>query len=427
MTSSRHGSATECFVYLTLPDAVDQVVAGRVEFLTRDNGKVARFVYGKSYLERKNAVAIDPVELDRLVGTPFTRPDDLFGAIRDASPDSWGRRLIDRALGGEASEVGYLLDSPDDGAGALSFGTGPNPPAPRKDFNRRFLLPELQKTAAAVLADEPIASARDARHVARLLSHGTSMGGARPKAVIEDDGVLWLAKFSRADDPYDICKLEKATLDLGAECGIAVAHSRVETIGGRSVLMVKRFDREPCDRGWLRHRMISGLTALRSHESDRSRWSYLSLADELRRTSREPGRDPRELFARAVFNMLVNNDDDHPRNHAMIADERGWRLAPAYDMVPRPTISNERFLSMKVGDLGALATEGNLMSRPERFLVSEPEAKAMIDRIRAIVERRWYPLCRAAAMTEADCERIRGAFLNPGFDWTRDDGSSIGR
>lgn len=202
MTSRAHG-ATECFVYMTLPGETGAVTAGRFDLATSRQGVVTgRFVYGRSYLARPNAVEIDPVELklnSRTCETVLMK--GLFGALRDAGPDFWGRRVIEKHAGlAELGELDYLLHSPDDRAGALGFGRGQAPPAPMRRFNQTIDLEKLQALVDLLMRDEPLPSGVDAAGLAQaeaLLLVGTSMGGARPKAVVEDATGLWLAKFNR--------------------------------------------------------------------------------------------------------------------------------------------------------------------------------------------------------------------------------------
>ncbi|TXN14482.1 type II toxin-antitoxin system HipA family toxin [Methylobacterium sp. WL122] len=416
-----------CFVYVTLPDSVDAVVAGRFQIDGAGSGDpVGRFVYGRSYLARPNGVAIDPTLLSVLDDRvrAYAAPSPVFPSLRDAAPDRWGRLVIEREYGGELDEFGYLLNSPDDRAGALGFGLNPTPPGPLRSFNRTLGLPELLAAADDLLRDDPTTADTPAiRQVQRLQLLGTSMGGARPKTVVEDEEGLWLAKFSRPDDAWDNPRVEHAMLALAIECGLSACRSKVVDVGGRPVLFVKRFDRERVDGGYLRHRMISAVTFLSASESssDRSRWSYPLLADELRRTDIQQETSRPELFRRMAFNALISNVDDHPRNHALIADARGWRLAPAYDVLPTPMVAQDgRMLAMQVGLAGRLATRDNLLTECARFGYEVDEATNVIDRMRECVTERWYPTCRAAGVSPADCERIRSAFVYPGFHWGDD-------
>lgn len=425
MTSEAPG---ECFVYITLPGETEPVTAGRFA-LTVDRRGVpeGRFVYGRSYLERPNAVALDPVELKLAPRTYATASmGGVFGALRDASPDYWGRRVIQRHLGiAQPSEMGYLLYSPDDRAGALGFGLNQIPPAPKRTFNRTLDLAAVQAIADAIVADEDqpaaaYAGAADADHDQgeRLMVIGTSMGGARPKAVVEDDDGLWIAKFNRPDDAWDNARVEHAMLTLARACGLMTAESRVVEVAGRDVLLVKRFDRERTDAGYRRARMVSALTLLRAEDTyqARDKWSYVLLAEELRRVCAEPRRSTSELFRRMCFNALISNVDDHPRNHAALAREADWSLSPAYDLTPAvPASLERRELAMACGDAGRFANAENLLSQSARFLLDVDEARALIDAMEAQVRGSWYGIARAAGVTERDCERIATAFAYPGF------------
>jgi len=163
---------------------------------------------------------------------------------------------------------------------------------------------------------------------------------------------------------------------------------------------------------------VSALTLLRTDDSPqlREKWSYVLLVEELRRVSAEPKKDATELFRRTCFNALISNTDDHPRNHAIIAKRRDWRLSPAYDLVPAPQVSLERRdLAMICGDQGRLANAANLLSQAARFLLSSDEAKSIIDAMNERVKRTWYDVARSVGVSEKDCERIKGAFAYPGF------------
>lgn len=414
-------SQTECFVYITLPGQTKAIVAGKfIIKIDKDGVPRGLFRYGKSYLEREDKVPFDPFELKLSERTYQTRSmKGMFGALRDAGPDYWGRRVIERHAGKpELGEIDYLLYAPDDRAGALGFGLGPKPPAPRRKFNQALELDRIQKIADAIVNDEEIPIEEINGQVEDLMLVGTSMGGARPKAVIEDKDGLWVAKFNRSDDKWNCARVEHAMLMLAKSCGIKTAINRVMEIAGRDVLLVKRFDREKTKAGYLRSRMASGLTILQTEDTHRSRdkWSYLLLAEEIRRVSVEPKKDAQELFRRMCFNALISNTDDHPRNHAIIAKDYDWQLSPAYDLTPSSPISIERRdLALICGDAGRYANAENLLSQCNRFLLSLDEAKAMIELMQEQVKKEWYSVARASGVSEQDCERISGAFLYDGF------------
>jgi serine/threonine-protein kinase HipA len=398
---------------------VSAITAGKfVLGKTRKGDPLGRFVYGRLYLDNPKAVPIDSVELKLTEATYETvQLNGVFGALRDAAPDFWGRRIIEKYSGkAQLGELDYLLESPDDRAGALGFGLNKIPPAPLRKFNRTLDLEKLQELAEALVRDE-IPTDPEALQVQDLMLLGTSMGGARPKAVVQDDDGLWMAKFNRPDDRWNHTRVEHAMLRLARQCGISVAESRIESVGGKDVLLVKRFDRERTANGYTRARMISGLTVLRSDEAleTRTRWSYVILVEELRRIVAEPKKDAEELFRRMCFNALISNLDDHPRNHSFIAKDEEWRLSPAYDLTPSPVISQDRRdLAMECGDLGRFANARNIVSQHARFLLEKSEAEKIVNDTRNQVEK-WYDTVRACGVSETDAETIHGAFLYPGF------------
>ena len=418
MTSK--SSATECFVYITLPGETSAVTAGK--FVLSQNARgdaLGQFVYRAKYLEDPRAVEIDPVELRLSKRTYETALlNGVFGALRDAGPDYWGRRVIEKhARKVQLGELDYLLESPDDRAGALGFGLNTEPPAPLRRLNRTIDLEKLQELADALVRDD-LPNDREAQQVQDILLLGTSMGGARPKVFVQDEDGLWVAKFNRPDDRWNNTRIEHAMLRLARACGITTAESKIVTIGGKDVLLVKRFDREKTPKGYARARMVSGLTILRADEAPdaRQNWSYVVLVEELRRIVEEPRKDAKELFRRVCFNALISNIDDHPRNHAIIAKEKSWKLSPAYDLTPSMPVSQERRdLALDCGDQGRYANAKNILSQRARFLLDRAEAEKIVEDMKRNVETSWYGTLRADGVSEKDAETIRGAFIYPGF------------
>jgi serine/threonine-protein kinase HipA len=426
MTSDR-----ECYVYIVPPGETEFVTAGRFRVSQKRGGDpIGEFVYGKRYLERPDAVELDPVEL-RLKNDTYetVRLKGFFGALRDAMPDYWGRRVIDRNAGKtNLDEFDYLMHGPDDRAGALGFGLNVEPPAPRREFSRALDLEALQEMAEKIHSNEAeeIENQSDARQVQELLLEGTSMGGARPKVVIEDEESLWIAKFSTLQDRWNQPRIEHAFLTLAKICGLDVADSKLTTVANKDVLLVRRFDRDKGyqgSKGYRRHRMVSALTLLQSDENPQARenWSYLLLADEIRRTSASPKADLRELFGRMCFNAITSNLDDHPRNHAMLAKDKHWRLSPAYDLTPTPSVAQDtRLLAMACGTLGRAARRDNLITGCGRFLLSQEEATNIIDDMVSIVRSEWDSNLRRAGASEQDCAAIASAFIYEGFFFDSD-------
>jgi len=413
-------SATECYVYITLPGETSAVTAGK--FVLGKNARgdaLGQFVYRGKYIDDPRAVELDPVQLKLSKRTYETALlGGIFGALRDAGPDYWGRRVIEKHAGkAQLGELDYLMECPDDRAGALGFGLNTEPPGPLRKFNRTIDLEKLQALADAVIKDK-LPNDPAAQQVQDLLLLGTSMGGARPKAVVQDDDGLWIAKFSRHDDRWNNTLVEHAMLRLARACGITAAESRIEAIGGKDVLLVKRFDREKTQKGYTRARMVSGLTILRADEAPEMRrnWSYLILVEELRRVTAEPKKDARELFRRICFNALISNIDDHPRNHAIIAKDKDWKLSPAYDLTPSPQISlDHRDIAMDCGDQGRYANAKNILSQHPRFLLEQEEAEKIIADMKQQVAATWYDTVRACGVSDKDADTIRAAFVYPGF------------
>ena len=306
----------------------------------------------------------------------------------------------------------------DDRAGALGLGPSVNPPGLRRLFNKTLDLGDLQRAADAVIEDDQERAGPAGNWVEELLLLGTSIGGARPKTVVEDEDGLWVAKFGRNDDRWNHARVEHGMLNLDRACRLNVAESRLETVGGRDVLLARRFDRDRTDAGYRRHRMVSALTLLRTGDrpGDRSDWSYLLLADEVRRASAEPEDDLLELFCRMCFNAAVSNLDDHPRNHAMLARRRRWRLSPAFDLTPAPVVARERRdLAMACGRFGRYANRTNLLSGHGRFLLEQAAAEVVFERIAGTVRQRWHAEMRRAGVSDRDCKAIGAAFLYDGL------------
>ena len=414
-------SEGEAYVYIQLPGTLDTVPAALLRVQTLPDGtQIGRFRYGDRYLQRQEAVALDPFQLplDKIV-YEFTQLKGIPGAVRDAGPDAWGRRVIEHKLergAGDLQEIDYLLHGPQDGAGYLSFGLKAEPPAPKRQYNRTHQLAELIAATQAIAEGRPVAA-----HMLEQLDPGTSMGGARPKATIEDAQCLWLGKFPAKDDRFNLQRIEFATLDLARRCGLNVTQARLQTAGDADVLMLQRFDRDYTDKGYLRFGLVSGLTVLDCGDShlDRERWSYPLLADNLRRWSDKPEADCAELFRRMVFNAAVTNNDDHPRNHALLRRQKGWRLSPAYDLVPAPAVSLERRdLALAVGHYGRTASIYNLVSQAGRFGLSAEDARSEIDRLVDVL-RQWRETFFACGVSAQDVNTITPAILPECFFFER--------
>nr|AYM52370.1 hypothetical protein [Hyalangium minutum] len=403
-----------CYVYIQLPGSMDVVTCGR--FVQQDG--IGQFVYGRSYLSNPRAVELEKFALGLRAGTFTTaKLGGIFGALRDSSPDAWGRTVIERQQGRtDLTETDFLLLSPEDRAGALSFGKSSTPPAPVHQFNKVLRLNLLLEEAERIERGLPLSGTQ----VDDLVHPGSSMGGARPKNVVEDEEGLWVAKFPARSDRWNNAAVEGGMLRLARECGLRVAFGKILSVASKDVLLVRRFDRERAAGGYHRHRMVSALTVLDADETlvDRSQWSYIGLADELKRWVSNPDEDLRELFSRMVFNALISNIDDHPRNHALVASGTEWSLSPAYDLTPSPQSSTERDLAMEVGSAQhRRANRRNLLSECGRFRLSKEEATHLIDQMKKTVSSRWRDAVKECGGTEVDLKAIERAFDYEGFEY----------
>lgn len=409
------GKENLCYVYTQLPGTFEWVTCASLKVRQVGAGAFqGTFTYGKRYLARTNVVELDPYHL-KLTDKPilFTKLKGIPGALRDASPDAWGRRVIQARLAREEadlSEMDYLLNGPDDGAGNLRFGLSTQPPGPSKPFNRTHQLQALSRAAQQFEETGKLPF-----EVLESLEPGTSMGGARPKVTVEDNHRIYLAKLPEKQDKHNMQRIEYATLELARAAGLQVCGTRLESIGKTDVLMLQRFDREwnPDANAYARHALVSGLTVLDAEDgyTGRGRWSYLLLADEIRRWSIKPDADRMELFRRMVFNAMVTNNDDHPRNHAMLRTPGGWRLSPAYDIVPVALLSQERRdLALEAGRYGRVASVYNLLSGCASFGLKLEEAQVIIDKMVEVVKD-WRELFTRHQVEERSIEHVSGAIL----------------
>lgn len=400
---------SEVYVTLVLPGQITSTVAGRLEIDQTGQDIQASFVYGRRYCQNPDAIPLDPIRLPLDSGRTFEAPGlwGVLGVFRDASPDYWGRMVIEREnRSAELPEMEYLLRSGPTRTGALGFQQElEQKPAAEKPVG--FIsLPELMEASSQLEANAPVDE-----HLMLLLRQGTSIGGARPKATVVEDDAYWLAKFHSRHDRMDMPLIEYATLRLADDAGIDIPEPRLLKLGQEQhVFLTRRFDRMHSDEGWLRYHYMSGLTVLGLNEFDNARGSYPELADNLRRLSADFKSDAEELFRRMVFNILISNDDDHLRNHAFIYSSEGWRLSPAYDLVPHPQMGYERIQSINVGAQGRTASLKNAVSEAGRFGLTDDKAKAVIEEVYTTVSE-WQAIYADVGVSENDIEVLKPAFL----------------
>ena len=324
------------YIYLQRPDTGEWVTVGRYKL--KQSG-VGSFKYAPSYCDAGFTWAIDPKNLPFMPDTeiPASRYQGLHDVLRDAGPDAWGQALLRREanLPENASPLDYLRKASNlDRWGALALGSSIKPPAAQINTPGLPQLNEVVEELAALAERRPALRAK----IRSRLVQTASVGGARPKATVRgDNGQFWLVKPALATDVADIPLLEHVGQQWGAASGLNFATTIFHSAaGGRSAVRVLRFDRT----GRQRHMCVSAASLLQTEYPgfiQKDRWSYPRLAEELRLAG-VPAEDRIELFGRMVFNAVCGNDDDHVRNHAIVyrAQERCWRLAPAFDVVPNP-------------------------------------------------------------------------------------------
>ncbi len=407
----------EAFVWIWLPGEAKPIVAGRLE---ADNGNVL-FNYGKSYLDRigdhNPAIPIYEPELPLKAGS-LPLPDGLAipGSIRDASPDAWGRRvIINKMLGlkgadtdtSELDELTYLLESGSDRIGALDFQRSATEYIPRGPDN--ISIEELIQSAERVEKGVPLTPELD-----HALFHGSSIGGARPKALIQDKQKKYVAKFSSSSDHYSVVKAEFIAMRLAALAGLDAARVELKKAAYKDVLLVERFDRNPKGHEWTRKAIVSALTILGLDDMTARYASYETLAEIIRHRFIDPKDTLKELFSRMVFNILCGNTDDHARNHAAFWDGKQLALTPAYDICPQLRSGNEASQAMLISGDNNLSQLKICLKSARNFLISEAEARSIFESLTETIKLNWNGVCEEAELNETDKRLLWGrVFLNP--------------
>jgi serine/threonine-protein kinase HipA len=368
------------FVYIDGPSAPQLVGTTYVDI--RRGKTSSTFSYADSFLSQTDSFEIDP-ELPLVAGAQAVS-SAMPRVFSDAAPDRWGRNLITREAAITSQESGqptrqlndydYLLGVSDNTRqGALRFCLEPEGEFLGKGSAIPPIveLPALLHAARQVDADS---TSKDA--VKSLFNMGSaSLGGARPKASVIDDGELWIAKFPSRNDDHDISAWEKTALDLAAESGLRVPERRLVRIGNDSVLLVKRFDRARDVRvPYMSAMTLCGL-------SDGQTGDYLDFADSLAAVSANPESDLRELWNRIAFTILVHNTDDHLRNHGLLRSAEGWRLSPLFDVNPNPDMATLRATGL-AGTVDQADSLSTLQSMASAFAMTEADARDSLTAIR---------------------------------------------
>jgi len=398
MTSDR------AYVWTWLPGATVPVVCGVVTQV----GSELRFAYGKSYLARPDAITLQPEGLELQTGNQRPPPGlDAPGVIRDAAPDSWGMQVILRRVVGSGAEdtnelplLSYLTESGSNRVGALDVQASPTHYVPR---NTHGTLDEIVHAGNRLAEGIPFSAEVD-----DVLTYGSAVGGARPKALIGNDHDAQhrelIAKFSVSTDTYPWEQAEAIGMELARRCGVRAATTTLTRADGRDVLLVERFDRLG---DGTRRSVLSGLTLLGLHELASRHGTYVQMAELIRLRFTDPDATLRELFTRIAVNVLVGNTDDHPRNLAAFWDGTHLELTPAYDVCPQPRSTGETYQAMAYGPEGQRrARLDDLASAAGTYHLTSNQTADIIERCTAVVTGDFHDVCATLAVDELTRELL---------------------
>lgn len=409
---------SSAFVYIYLPGD-GYVPAGHARYDAVK--KMCFFRYGDLYVERPNAIPIDPVKLPLQAGVmrSTSRGEQLFSALRDAAPDHWGRKLLSIMAERHVEEISefelLVAGFTSNKVGALAFGpdhqSGPQSMAPWFVDIKYRTTSDLNEVAKVIKVvdeaedDELDDIYEDVTREAflRALALSPGVGGARPKCLFSANNTEYIVKFAKPGELWNEPLVEHATMTLAAKCGITVANTYTMTLDIGSCLFVERFDRTAA--GVPRH-FISGFTLGEMPETDD--WgSYQDLAAASRRYG-----DPkagRELFRRMVFNILCTNMDDHPRNHAFFVERNQIELTPAYDIVPSQLKRANPIMALSCGKYGHQASLDNALSNVAPFGITTAEAEEIVESLLGVC-RGWPQHFRKHKVTDKDIEKLEYRF-----------------
>lgn len=405
----------ETLVYVDLRGS--PCLVGRLWSRARKGREGATFEYDRTWLDRPEHFALEPA-LTLGAGPQHTLPGKaLFGAIGDSAPDRWGRTLMRRAERRRAQEEGqtprtlaeidYLLMVDDEiREGALRFSERAGGAFLAEAAAGGSRIPPFVDLPRLLSATERLADETDTDDDLRLLlAPGSSLGGARPKAVLRDrDGQLAIAKFPHKNDEFDVELWEALALTLAKRAGISVPEWRIEIVAGKTVLLLRRFDRA----GGRRISFLSAMSMLGA--ADNEMRSYMEIVDALRQYGSQPEADMIELWRRIVFNVLISNTDDHLRNHGFLyTGSQGWVLAPAYDLNPVPVDVRPRVLSTAISMDDPTASLDLAMEVAGYFGLPAERARRVAGEVGAAVSR-WQSEAARLGLASRAIDRMETAF-----------------
>jgi serine/threonine-protein kinase HipA len=381
----------------------------------RARGKeTVQFEYADEWLRDPECFALEPALPLTRGGFQPAAGQVIHGALGDSAPDSWGRRLMQRAERRRAAREGraprtlmesdYLLGVADQTRlGALRFrdaGGGDFLACGGSGVPALVALGRLLQATERILRDE-----ETDEDLAMIYAPGSSLGGARPKAsVMDQHGQLMIAKFPKESDEYSLETWEEITLRLAERAGIRTAKHELIQVAGKAVLLSRRFDRQ----GSERIPFLSAMAMLGARDGEGG--SYPEMVDVLSTQGAQAKRDAHELYRRVAFNVLVSNVDDHLRNHGFLRmDKAGWVLSPAYDLNPVPTDLKARVLTTNIDPDEATCSLDLLESSAGYFALSLADARAILGEVAAATSS-WRTVARKVGASTAEMDRMASAF-----------------
>ena len=396
------------------------LLIGLLAYSDSSRGGVFSFAYDKAFLTSAFRLQIDPI-LSLHSGELYNdEADKNFRAFLDSSPDRWGRILMQRRAAIEArkgiratsrlNELDYLLGVHDSyRMGGIRFKrTGS---ATFLDDNAEFAAPpmaslrELEHAAMQIEKDDNIDSDEYYRWLKMLISPGSSLGGARPKACVADEqGHLWIAKFPNLNDTHDVGAWEMVCYELALAAGVNMFPSEIRQFSSRHhTFLTKRFDRH----GEKRLHFSSAMTQLQYYDGEQSQGaSYLEIADFLSTQGSQTAADLAQLWRRIVFNIAVSNTDDHLRNHGFLLTKNGWKLSPAYDLNP---IVGKHGLHLNITDADNALDYQLAFDVKDFFRLSQTQATQIYDEV-LIVVKQWQTVAKRLGISRAEQAMKESAF-----------------
>jgi len=369
--------------------------------------------YVQSYLAREDRIDIDPQNLPSYA-RPF-KANELFNSILDSAPDYWGQQLLNKKFNvPELNDLEYVLANNLEHVGALAYSSAKDDEP--MQLTREGWGPHKKKNVdldVIIEQTELMIKDSDRSKLKELFEFGPTLGGGKPKVSIIVDEKYYLAKYGTSIDSLPEQKIEYATMKMAKDIGLDVPEIKISEHAHRQVFMIERFDRTLIDGKLNRHHFVSALSLCGWYVNYPKDWSYPVFCEFIRKAGSnesEIKEDLRELFKRVAFNIAVNNDDDHPRNHGLLYKDKKWRLAPLYDIFPKASLTGTFTLAMSLGIHHREASKKNLLSAIKYFELEKVEAEHIIDEVNSFVALNWKNCFREQSINEDMIKQYQNAF-----------------